>query len=144
MTLIAGESKSKVVKDALEVFGDLEDVILVTSSFTFTEVAKVLIHGKKENPKAVAKKLNKINRENCISGFNFEIVPTSPDSAYTFEDFWVSVSENMNLYNPGWADAVHCVIMKNNSIKEILSMDGKDDFEIVSGITLIHPKDVKL
>ena len=50
----------------------------------------------------------------------------------------------MNLYNPGWADAVHCVIMKNNGIKEILSTDEKEDFEIVPGIALIHPKNVAL
>ena len=54
----------------------------------------------------------------------------------------MDVGENMSIYNPGWGDSIHCVIMKNNGVENILSLDTKDDFEIVRGITLMHPIDI--
>ena len=65
-----------------------------------------------------------------------------PNPKYTFDKFWADVGQNMNLYNPGWGDSMHCVIMKNNDVENILSLDAKDDFELVPGINLFHPEDM--
>lgn len=54
----------------------------------------------------------------------------------------LDVGENMSLYNPSWGDSLHCVIMKNNEVRNIVSLDTKDDFEIVREIILMHPKDI--
>jgi len=137
--LVTKDDRKEKLIEALKVIEDIEDSAFVTSNFTFVEMAKVLTHTKRQNPKAVAKQINRITKDTKIADFKFGLIPTSPSSAYTFEDFWIDVGENMNLYNPGWGDSIHCVVMKNNKIPNIISLDGKDDFEIVPGITLIDP-----
>jgi len=41
-------------------------------------------------------------------------------------------------------DVIHSVIMKNNGIAEILTFDEKDDFKQIPGLTVFHPKDIKI
>jgi len=138
------DSRKNDLINGLSILSQIEGSSLVTSEFAFVEVAKALTHTHKEEPKAVAKKINKITKQKKVESFEFSIVPTSPDPSYTFNDFWVAVGENMNLYNPGWGDSIHCVIMRNNKICHIVSLDEKDDFEIVPGLTLVHPLNSEL
>ncbi|MEZ4179957.1 MAG: type II toxin-antitoxin system VapC family toxin [Candidatus Doudnabacteria bacterium] len=135
---------SSEIENAVEVLSGMESVRFVTSLFTFVELAKVLINQFNIKPKKVASDINRLQRSSKIYNVKFFILDTHKNSNYTFDDFWSDVGENMNLYNPGWGDAFHCVIMKNNNVKSILSRDGKDDFEIVPGINLLKPKDIKL
>lgn len=142
VTLFTDEDRRDVVVQAMANINQIEDAVFVTSDFTFVEMAKVLINTKKHNPKATAKGINKITKSRSIDGFDFTILPTSPSPKYTFDKFWADVGQNMNLYNPGWGDSMHCVIMKNNDVENILSLDAKHDFELVPGINLFHPEDM--
>jgi len=135
VTLFTEEERRDVVVEAMTNINQIEDAFFVTSDFTFVEMAKVLINTKKHNPKATAKGINKITKSGSIDGFDFT-------TKYTFDKFWADVGQNMNLYNPGWGDSMHCVIMKNNDVENILSLDAKDDFELVPGINLFHPEDM--
>lgn len=142
VALLIKEEKTDVVRRALDILLDLKGSALFTSQFTFIEAAKVLINQKKKSPKETARLIRKATTDLTLSGYAFEIVPTSPSESYGFDDFFSDVGENMNLYNPGWGDAFHCVIMKNNRLENILSTDEKDDFEIVRGLNLFHPNQV--
>jgi len=142
VSLVTKDERKKVIIDALNIIMSFEGAVLVTSDFTFVEMAKVLINTFKQSPKTSAKQINKITKSGIIDGFEFQILTTSPSTDYSFDQFWMDVGENMNLYNPGWGDAIHCVIMKNNGVENIISLDSKDDFEIVRGITLMHPSDI--
>ena len=142
VALVTKDSRKELVVKALNIIASLEDAVLVTSDFTFVEMAKVLIHTAKLSPKATAKQVNAIVKSKRVEGFEFETLSTSPSDDYDFDQFWVDVAENMSLYNPGWGDSIHCVIMRNNGVGNILTLDGKDDFNIVRGITHIHPKDI--
>ncbi len=144
VSLYLKDKNYEEVKSALDTLSNLRDVQFVTSDFSFIETAKVLINTHHEQPKTVAKEINKIQKNSKIGDFVFTILETSPDSTYEFNDFWNDVGQNMNLYNPGWGDSFHCVIMKNNKVKKILSRDEKDDFEIVPGIELMHPRDIRI
>jgi len=142
VTLLTGEDRKPMVIDAMANITQLADAVFVTSDFTFVEMAKVLINTKQQNPKSTARQINKITKDRSIDGFDFTILPTSPSPNYSFDKFWADVGQNMNLYNPGWGDSMHCVIMKNNDVENILSLDAKDDFEIVPGINLFHPENL--
>ncbi len=142
--LATDDERKAELMASLDILNTVEGTRFVTSDFTFVEMAKVLTHTKRQNTKAVAKLMNKITKLGQIENIKFEIIPTSPLDTYTFKDFWIDVSENMNLYNPGWGDSIHCVIMKNNKIPYIISFDEKDDFDIVQGITLLHPLNIEL
>jgi predicted nucleic acid-binding protein len=41
-------------------------------------------------------------------------------------------------------DIIHSVIMKNNGLEVILTFDEKSDFKQIPGLTVLHPKDVRL
>ena len=143
VTLLTKKDKRRAtVIQALNMLMSIEDAVLVTSDFTFVEMAKVLINSFKQNPKTTAKQINTITKEGKIDEFEFQILSTSPSNDYSFDQFWMDVGENMSLYNPGWGDSIHCVIMRNNNVENILSLDAKDDFEIVRGIRLMHPEDI--
>ena len=143
VSLLSKDDKYQDVKTALQTLSNITGLRFVTSIFTFVETAKSLIHTHKKSPKWVAENMYRIQDEKKIDTFNFFILPVSTNSSYSFDNFWIDVGQNMNLYNPGWGDSFHCVIMKNNDIKQILSTDGKHDFKIVPGIKLLQPKDVK-
>jgi len=142
VALVTKDKRKPTIIKALKTIMSFEKATLVTSDFTFVEMAKVLINTFKQSPKTTARQINTITKSWNIEGFEFQVLSTSPSKKYTFDQFWMDVGENMSLYNPGWGDSIHCVIMKNNGVENIVSLDTKDDFEIVRGITLMHPKDI--
>ena len=139
VSLLYEEERTSLVVASLERILELQDAKLVTSQFAFTEAVKALINSKGLSPKIAAKRINAATRNGTLADFPFELVPTATADGYSFDDFWIDVGENMNLYNPGWGDSIHCVIMKNNGLENILSVDAKDDFEIVPNLNLFHP-----
>jgi predicted nucleic acid-binding protein len=54
------------------------------------------------------------------------------------------VKQSILKYHSGVGDVIHSVIMKNNGITEILTFDEKDDFKQIPGLTVFHPKDIKI
>ena len=134
----------KIVKNALKIFSKFGNVRLLTSIWTITEMAKALINQKKMSNKIVASIVNEFVSTNKLAGFKVEILEVHPKKGYGFNIFFDDVREKMILYNPGWGDAIHSVIMKNNNINEILTLDGKKDFKIIPGIIVVDPKDIVL
>lgn len=106
VTLITKDKRKKTVVQAIKTIMSFEDAVLVTSDFTFVEMAKVLINTLKQSPKTTAKQINSITKNGEIEGFEFQILSTSPSSKYSFDQFWMDVGENMSLYNPGWGDSI--------------------------------------
>ena len=139
VSLLYEEERSSLVRDGLGVVLAMDGVSLVTSQFAFIEATKALINSKSLSPKTASKRVHTALKSLELNGVPFRLVPTTMDASYTFDDFWTDVGENMNLYNPGWGDSIHCVIMKNNGLENILSVDAKDDFEIVPNLNLFHP-----
>jgi predicted nucleic acid-binding protein len=137
-------SNRKIINNALKIFSKLSNVKLLTSIWTITEMAKVLINEKKMSNKIVASIVNEFVNTNKLGEFKVGILEVHPKKGYKFNNFFDDVREKMILYNPGWGDAIHSVIMKNNNINEILTLDDKKDFKIIPKIIVIDPKDIVL
>jgi predicted nucleic acid-binding protein len=137
------ETKNKeLVEQALNFFSKLTNITLVTSIWTITEMAKVLINEKKMSNKIVAEIANEFTNNHKLGEFRVEILNVHPKKSYRFNNFFDDIREKMILYNPGFGDTIHIVIMKNNNIIEILTFDAKKDFKIIPGIVAIDPKDI--
>jgi predicted nucleic acid-binding protein len=128
---------------ALEVLS-AASVEFCVSSWTLTEMVKVMINDYSMQPKRVAVLHNAIGTSKSLGGFKITIIPVSPKKGYSVDDLLLEVREIMTNYNPGWGDAIHCVVMRQNEIKQILSADAKNDFKIIPGLTLLHPKNISL
>jgi predicted nucleic acid-binding protein len=152
--IIVALSAEKPKDEALEMrknhatnaLGLLHDsgVQLCVSSWALTEAVKVMIFEYGMPPKRVAILHNAITETSSVAGFEIKLIKTNPNSRYSVEDLFLSVREMMTNYNPGWGDAIHCVIMRNNKIGTILSSDTKDDFRIIPGLELLHPEKIKI
>ncbi len=94
-------------------------------------------------PKKVSTLHNAITTTYSVAGFEIKIIGVSLSKSFSCEDLFLSAREVMTNYSPGWGDAFHCVIMRQNKIETILSADGKDDFKIIPGLKLLHPANVK-
>ena len=94
-------------------------------------------------PKKVALLHNAIIETSSVAGFEVVLIRTSPSGKYTADNLFIDVREIMTNYSPGWGDAIHCVIMRKNKIKIILSSDAKNDFKIIPGLELLHPEQIK-
>jgi predicted nucleic acid-binding protein len=114
------------------------------SGWTLTEMVKVMINDYSMQPKRVSILHNAITTSKSLGGFKVSIIPISPKKSYAVDDLLLEVREIMTIYNPGWGDAIHCVVMRQNDIKQILSADAKNDFKIIPGLTLLHPKDISI
>lgn len=112
------------------------------SNFCVTEFVKVMIHGKKEGNKEVNTIANNLTKKTLIEGVEVKILKVCPDKEYDFDNFFYDIREKITLYNSGWGDTLHQVIMKNHRIKYILSFDGKD-FEIIPDIQVVSPLSFK-
>lgn len=128
--------------NALNILSELDEISFCVSSWALTEMVKVMINTYEILPKKVANIHNSITTASSVAGFEIEIIETSPSKKYSIENLFLQVREIMTNYNPGWGDAIHCVIMRENKIKTILSSDAKNDFKIIPGLELWHPKDI--
>ncbi len=82
--------------------------------------------------------------ERRIQNLKLHFVEVSPDKDYDFTEFFYHVKQSILKYHSSVGDVIHSVIMKNNGITEILTFDEKDDFKQIPGLTVFHPKDIKL
>jgi predicted nucleic acid-binding protein len=140
----AEETKKKMVENALAVFAQLKDLQLCTSMWTLTEMVNILVSGKKMDRGTVAEIEGQLVSEKRISNLKLHIVEVSPLKDYDFAEFFYHVKQGILKYHSGVGDVIHSVIMKNNEIVEILSFDEKSDFKQIPGLTVLHPKDIKL
>ncbi len=140
----AEEAKKKLVENALAVFAQLKDVQLCTSIWAITEMVNILVSNKKMNRGEVAEVESQLVSERRLKDLKIFFAEVSPQKDYDFTEFFWHVRQGILKYHSGVGDIIHSVIMKNNGITEILTFDEKDDFKQIPGLTVLHPKDIKI
>jgi predicted nucleic acid-binding protein len=140
----AEEAKKELVENALDVFAQLKDVQLCTSIWAITEMVNILVSHKRMNRGDVAEIESQLVSERRLKDLKIVFAEVSPQRDYDFTEFFWHVRQGILKYHSGVGDIIHSVIMKNNSITEILTFDEKDDFKQIPGLTVLHPKDIKI
>lgn len=140
----AEELKTKLVGEALVVFAQLKDLQLCTSIWAITEMVNILISHKKMPLAVVGEIESQLMSERRLKNLKIQLVEVSPDKDYDFSEFFYHVRQSILKYHSGVGDTIHSVIMKNNGITDILTFDEKNDFKQIPGLTVLHPKDIKI
>jgi predicted nucleic acid-binding protein len=140
----AEELKKHLVDQAFAIFALLEDTQLCISVWAVTEMVNILVSSKKMPPADVAGIEGQLMSEKRIKNLKIQIVDVSPRKDYDFPEFFYHIRQGILKYHSGVGDVIHSVIMKNNGITDILTFDEKDDFAQILGLTVLHPRDVKL
>ena len=140
----AEEAKKKLVENALAVFAQLKDVQLCTSIWAITEMVNILVSNKKMDRGEVAEIESQLVSERRLKDLKIFFTDVSPQKDYDFAEFFYHVRQSILKYHSGVGDIIHSVIMKNNGVTEILTFDEKDDFKQIPGLTVLHPKDIKI
>jgi predicted nucleic acid-binding protein len=140
----AEETKKNLVENALAVFSQLKDVQLCISVWAITEMVNILVSNKKMDRGDVADIESQLVSERRVKNLKIQVVEVSPQKDYDFSEFFYHVRQGILKYHSGVGDIIHSVIMTNNGISEILTFDEKDDFGKILGLTVLHPKDVKI
>jgi predicted nucleic acid-binding protein len=109
-----------------------------------TEMVNILVSSKKMDRADVAEIESQLVSERRMRQLRIHFVEVSPDEEYDFTEFFYHVKQSILKYHSGVGDVIHSVIMKNNGITEILTFDEKDDFKQIPGLTVFHPKDIKI
>ncbi len=131
------------VHSCLERASKNQDIILVTSDFTFTELTKSA-QDKKIPAEQIHDIVSRLSRQEKINDkYRFKVISTSGyEKDYTFEDFYIHLQSIFLKTRPGIADAIHYQIMRNNRINKIITLNPKD-FEKIkkkfSNLTVFHP-----
>jgi predicted nucleic acid-binding protein len=141
---LAEELKKSLVRKALNVFGELKETQLCTSMWAVTEMVNVLISSKKMDRGEVAKIESQLISQRRLSNLKFVLLGVSPRADYDFVEFFYDVRQGIIEYHSGVGDVIHSVIMKNNDVDQILTFDEKDDFKQIPGLTVLHPRDIKI
>jgi predicted nucleic acid-binding protein len=92
----------------------------------------------------VAEIENQLVSERRLQGLRMHFVEVSAEKDYDFVEFFYHVRQGILRYHSGVGDVIHSVIMKNNGIEDILTFDEKDDFKQIPGLTVLHPKDIRI
>lgn len=103
-----------------------------------------MVSNKKMDRGAVAQLESQLVSERRLKGMKISIAEISPRKDYDFQEFFYHVRQGILNYHSGVGDIIHSVIMENYSITEILTFDEKNDFKQIPGLTVLHPKDIKL
>lgn len=140
----AEKEKKEQVKKALSAFSEIADLQLCTSMWAVTEMVNILVSGKRMARGAVAEIENHLVNEKRLEGVKIAVCEVSQRRDYDFAEFFFHVRQGILSYHSGVGDIIHSVIMKNNEISQILTFDEKSDFKQIPGLTVIHPKDVKI
>jgi len=133
----AEEDNKKLVENALKIFGNLKDVQICTSMWS------ILISRTKMHRGDVAEIENELLSERRLRGLRVQFVEVSVRKDYDFMEFFYHIRQGILRYHSGVGDVIHCVIMKNNGIDQILTFDEKSDFKQIPGLTVLHPRDIK-
>jgi predicted nucleic acid-binding protein len=138
------EPKRELVMNALAVFAQIADVQLCASMWAVTEMVNILVSTKKMNRGDVAEIESELLREKRLRNLKITFIDVSPHKDYDFSEFFYHVGQGILRYHSGVGDIIHSVIMKNNGIAQILTFDEKNDFKQIPGLTVLHPKDIKI
>ena len=111
---------------------------LVTSDWTLTETVKVLVNEYKIKSKKIAEFIQQLQRERRIFENKFSFIKVSKEKDYDFEEFFLHLQKIILEYNHGVPDSIHSLIMRNNSIRYILTTNDQD-FQGIKGTIAINP-----
>jgi predicted nucleic acid-binding protein len=136
--------KHEILEKALAVFSQIRDVQLCTSLWAITETVNILISSHRMDPGTVAQLEDQLIHEKRLQRLKVALVNVSSDPTHDFDEFFFHVRQAILSYHSGVGDVIHSVIMKNNGIDTILTFDEKNDFKQIPGLTVLHPKDVKI
>jgi len=109
-----------------------------------TEMVNILVSRKDLDRGVVYEIESQLVREKRLGGLKIQIIEVSPRKDYDFAEFFYHVKQGILKYHSGVGDVIHSVIMKNNSISQILTFDEKDDFKQIPDLTVLHPRDIKI
>ncbi|MGH9790440.1 MAG: hypothetical protein ACRD5W_04450, partial [Candidatus Acidiferrales bacterium] len=109
-----------------------------------TEMVRVMVSNKKMDRGTVFEIESQLLGESRLAGLKLHFLEVSPRPDYNFKEFFYHVRQGIVRYHSGVGDIIHSVIMENNGVADILTFDEKDDFKKILGLTVIHPRDVKL
>jgi predicted nucleic acid-binding protein len=112
--------------------------------WAITEMVNILVSAKKLEHGMVAEIESQLISEKRLQGLKIQIVEVSPQKDYDFAEFFFHVKQGILTYHSGVGDVIHSVIMKNNGIADILTFDEKDDFKQIPGLTVLHPRDIRI
>lgn len=140
----AEDSKKKLVRDALNTFSKLIDIQLCTSMWAVTETFNILVSRMKMDRGVVAEIESQLVNVKRLENQKIGFVNMSPTKDYDYDEFFYDVRQGILKYHSGVGDIIHSIIMKNNGIENILTFDEKDDFKQIPGLTVFHPKDIKV
>jgi predicted nucleic acid-binding protein len=140
----AEESKKRMVQEALAAFAQLKDAQLCTSMWAITEMVNILVSSKKMDRGLVAAMEEQLVNEKRLRDIKIVLLDVSPQKDYDFAEFFYHVRQGILKYHSGVGDIIHSVIMKNNSVADILTFDEKGDFKQIPDLTVLHPKDIKI
>jgi predicted nucleic acid-binding protein len=137
------DAKRHLVDQAFDVLTQM-DAQLCISVWAVTEMVNILVSSKKMSRADVADIESQLMSERRLKNLKIQIVEVSPRKDYDFAEFFYHVRQGILKYHSGVGDIIHSVIMKNNGITDILTFDEKSDFAQILGLTVLHPRDVKL
>lgn len=107
-------------------------------------MVNILVSRAKMERGKVAEIENQLVNEKRIRGLKVQIIDVSPQRDYDFSEFFFHVRDGVLKYHSGIGDVIHSLIMKNNGIDQVLTFDEKADFTQIPGLTVLHPRDIKL
>ena len=139
------KDKKKEIKRVFNIFKNLKDIQLVISTWTIAEMMNIMISRHKQKNDFVLGCESKLLNTKRIDGMKIKIVNVEGNKqSYDVQEFIYSIRENILKYHSGVGDIMHSVIMKNNGLDTILTFDEKDDFKKIQGLTVLHPKNIKM
>ncbi len=135
--------EKEVNKKISDFFQDSKNLNInfVTSDWTLTEIVKVLIKSKTISSKKVVGYIEELKRTKRVNGLKFNWIQVSRKDNYDFEEFFYDVQKIQLQYKGSLGDAIHAVIMKNNSINTILTTDS--EFDGMKGMIVMNPLNLK-
>ncbi len=130
------EERYKKIKKFIEEVKDSSE--FVSSDWALTETVKVLIREKKKSPAKVANYIQELIRTNELDGIRFIWINTEgKKNDYSFEKFFYEIQQRQLKFKGSLGDVIHGVIMRNNLVKNILSIDA--EFEGMKEVVVFNP-----
>jgi len=106
-------------------------------------MVNVLVSAHKMDPGKVADIESQFLSERRLKNLRIYFAKASPLKDYDFNEFFYHVRQGILKYHSGVGDVIHSVIMNNNRISQILTLDEKKDFKQILGLTVLHPRDIR-
>jgi predicted nucleic acid-binding protein len=122
---------SKKICSVIESLNKSNEITFCLSDFVFTEAIKVIDETNLTRDNIITI-INKIIRINKMEKYSIKILEGEGNKKYNLAEFFTDIQEIIINTKPhaSIADAIHSVIMVNNKVKYILTLDIEDWGEI--------------